>query len=269
MALVSLLVASLADVLMGALFAYVGLAIGRRHVTPDARIASIGLRLWWFGIGFLTASDGVRGVVASVGDLEAPWARVTFLAVWYVWTIVLSASMWGLIVYVAYLRTGTHRIEAPLAIVYIVWAIVAVGVTATAGPLFTPTPLTTLVSYQTPLATWVELAFFFVLYLPQLVSIALYLRILRRIDEREARFRVLVTGIGLGLWIGMNLLAAILDLFSTESWQVTKRVLGLAVSVSILLAHVPPPGLRRWFERPSPSRETRRAELDARVRQLV
>jgi hypothetical protein len=267
MVAVPLLAASLADVLMGALFAYAGRTIAQRKVGVEARRAARGFSTWWYAIGFLVGVEGARGIVASYGLLSISAVTTAFLVIWYVWVIVLSAAMWGLLVYVAYLYRGTRTIAAPLAFFYSAWAAIAIWQTARAGPMFVPSEFVTLVVYETPLASWVEIAFFAFLYLPQLVGIALYLGLFRRVTTRPARARLLAIGLGLAVWLGANLVAGVLDLIETSEWQVAKRVLGLAVSIVILASYGPPAPAG-----PPPSRgeiRSRSEAMGARLRELI
>lgn len=267
MVAVPLLAASLADVLMGALFAYIGRRIAQRKVSVDARLAARGFATWWYAIGFLVTVEGARGIVASYGLLSISGVTTAFLVTWYVWVIVLSAAMWGLLVYVAYLYRGTRAIATPLAFFYSAWAAIAIWQSASAGPIFVPSEFVTLVAYETPLASWVELAFFVFLYLPQLVGIALYLGLFRRLSTRQARVRMLTIGLGLALWLGANLVAAVFGLIETSEWQIAKRVLGLAVSVAILASYAPPAPVG-----PPASRSeirSRSEAMQARLRELV
>lgn len=264
---IPLLVASLADVLMGGLFAYIGRAIAKRPVGPEARLAARAFSLWWFSIGFLVAADGLRGFAGSYDLLSRPSIASAFVVVFELWIVVLSAAMAGLLLYLAYLYQGSTRLAVPLAIFYGAWAAIAIWQTAIAGPTFVPGRFVTLVEYTTPLADWVELAFFLLLYVPQIVAIVLYLRLLPQVRSREARVRMLATGLGLALWIGSNLAAAILDAIDADAWQIAKRAIGLVVSLAILATYAPPAPLAR--EKGPSNGRPRDEALARRVRELV
>lgn len=267
MVAVALLGASLADVLMGILFAYAGRRIARRSVGVEGRLAARGFATWWYAIGILVAIEGARGIAASYGLLAQPSVTMLFLVIWYFWIVVLSAAMWGLLVYVSYLYRGTLTIAAPLALFYSAWAAIAIWQSARAGPIFVPSEFVTLVTYETPMASWVEIAFFAFLYLPQLVGIALYLGLYTRVTTRQARVRMLAIGIGLAMWLGSNLIAAVLAVLDTSEWQIAKRVLGLTVSIVILASYAPPAPVG-----PPPSRSDLRSRaeaMEARLRELV
>lgn len=266
MVAVGLLLASAADVLMGVLFALVGSAIWRRHVTPDARQAARAFTLWWYGIGALVVVEGARGIVASVGALDTLLFAALFQAAWYAWVFILAASMWGLLTYLLYLYTGSYRGEITLAIFYGAWAAVAIWQTALAGPTFRPTQLATLVEYRVPLPAWVQALFFLTLYVPQLAGIGLYLRMGRAATGGEARFRVRATGWGLLVWLGANLVAGIANVVPSDEWQVAKRILGVTVATLILVSYRPTYEMRRQLSRPN---EERDAALQARARELV
>lgn len=262
-----LLFASVVDVLMGALFAYAGVAIARRPVGPEARLASRGFSLWWYAVGTLVVIEGARGIVASFDLLSRPFATNVFLALWFLWIALLGAAMWGLLVYLTYIYRGTDRAAWPLALFYGAWSALAIWQTAIAGPLFTPGNYTTLVTYETPLAKWAELAFFLFLYVPQIGAIALYLRLYTRVGPREARTRMLAIGLGLAAWIGSNLVVALLDVIETDAWQIAKRVIGLVVSILILATYAPPAPASR----PPSARELalRSDAMAARLRELI
>jgi len=239
----ALLAASLVDVAMGVAFGLVARVILRRPVSLESRAGARAFAVWWAGIGFLVAFEGIRGVVAAVTGSVG----VVFAVIWYAWIVALAGSMWGLVVYLAYVYTGTHRVAVPLALFYSAWSAFALWQTARAVPVFMPSDLAVFTSYQTPIPEGVEVAFFAFLYLPQLVGIALYARLYGKAAEPFARFRIASTSIALGLWLGINFFASVADWTEIDAWQIGRRALGLAASLAILLAHAPPPAIRRAF----------------------
>lgn len=264
---IPLLVASLADLLMGALFAYIGRAIAKRTVSAEARLAARAFAAWWYAIGTLVAVEGVRGIVGSYGLLSRADVANVFVVAFGAWIVVLGVAMASLLLYLAYLYRGNTRLAIPLAVFYAAWAAIAIWQTSLAGPIFVLSRYATLVEYEAPLAAWVELAFFLLLYAPQIVAIALYLRLFPRVVGREARLRMLAIGVGLGVWIGSNLVAAILDLIPADGWQIARRGIGILVSLAILATYTPPTPLRPGEARREPTRLDE--ALARRVRELV
>lgn len=248
-----LLVGALADLFVAGVFATVGYRLSRRSVAPEAKRAARGFNLWWAGIALVWTIDAARGfaIAGGVSPQSAAWDA--FLLGQYAFIIVLCVALTGLLTYLLFVFTG-RDLYVPLAAFYGAYVIVALLAMTTAQPSdIRIGTWATHVVYANDLAPATEATFFLFLLVPQLGGAAAYLSLARRTTERERKFRILVVGTSLLVWIGVNLAADLAGWTYADAWQVARRALALVASIAILLAYDPPAWLRARVAREVPA----------------
>lgn len=230
----TLLVGSLGDLTAAALFAYVGQRVARRHVSFDAYAANLAWGTWWTAIALLWTFDGLRGLAVVVGAADR--LLPVFIALHYVGIAILCLALWGLLTYITFLRTGRHT-----GVLFGLLYGAGLAAALTAAALAQPDHLRavnwmTFIEYAHPLAVPIEAAFFLLLLAPQIVGAAAYLLLARR-AEGAARHRILLVGGALLAWVGINLVADLARWTDADAWQLSRRLLGIVASATIMQAY--------------------------------
>lgn len=246
----TLLAGSVAQLAVAFLFAFTGRTIAKRRVSAESRLPQGALTIWWTSIALLWLIDAARGgAVALWGPTDAA-VRDVFVALFYVSVLLLCVALWGLLTYLAFLYRGWHA-AIPLGIFYGAYYLVASITVAIARPDAIRVGMwATHVVYETPLPIPLEASLFLFLLVPQLVGAAAYLSLARRTADPLQRYRVIVVGTTLLVWIGANLAADLARLTYDDTWQVLRVALGVLASAAILTAYSPPHWVRRRVEPP-------------------
>lgn len=246
----ALLVGSAAQLAAAFLFAFTGRTIARRRVSTQSRLPQGALTAWWTSIALLWLIDAARGVAVALWGPTDAAVRDTFVALFYVSVFLLCVALWGLLTYLVFLYRGRDA-SVPLGIFYGSYFVVASVTVAFARPdAIRVGTWATHVVYETPLPTPLEASLFLFLLVPQLVGAAAYLSLAGRTPDPLQRYRVIVVGTTLLIWIGANLTADLAQLTYEDTWQVLRVALGVLASVAILTAYSPPHWVRRRVEPP-------------------
>lgn len=241
----TLALGSAADVAAALLFAFTGWRIAARHVSAGSRLANAGLAAWWLSIALIWLLDGARGVAVLALGTSDPRVVDAATDLYYAYLLLLCVALWGLLTYLAFLIRG-RSLAGGLALFYGAYFAVAAYAVSVARPARVEvTAWSTYVAYAQPLAPSAEVSLLLFLLVPQVVGVVAYLSLARRVDGPLARYRVLVVGTALLVWIGLNLVADVLGVHHTAWWEVGRRVLALVASLVVLAGYHPP----RWVVR--------------------
>ena len=259
----SLVAASLMDAATGILYAYVGVRLGARSLEGEAARAWRAFRAWWFCIVGLVGIDAARGFATAAGWTSGGAGFQAAVALHFAYVVLLCVSLWALLYYVLYLTTGRRQWFWPLAAFYAAWGVAAFAYAWTHEPVRVQAyDWYTVVEYRVPATDPLAAVMFVLLLLPQVVGALAYGLLALRADEPDARRRIAVVSLSLVAWLGWNLVGDVLQWWDVASWEVSRRVLGLAAAVAILGAYREP-GVRAGVV------SARRAALQERVRDLV
>jgi hypothetical protein len=235
-----LLVSALASVLSGAVYAYIGLRLSRRRVSPEARAAQWLFCLWWYALA----------ATSLVGALELALYVAGHLPIWLYQTLgqlavlLLVAALSGLLYYLVYLYTGSNRIAPPLLAYALALYLLFQALLAWYGP---PPALgddgwTLLRLPKVELPAAAGLAFVALFLGPQVAAAAAYALLYRKAQERTQRYRISLVAGSIFIWFGSGILAAGANI-QGRTWQIASLLLALAAGIAILLAYLPP---RAW-----------------------
>lgn len=231
----SLLAASLVDLAVAGLFAYVGRRVTARHVSSGSEGANAAWATWWFAIAVLWGMDAARGLAAAVGA-AGPLGDV-FLFLHYAYVGILCVALWALLSYLVFLFRGVDA-RVPLAAAYGAYFVVASAAIAYAGPDSVRVgDWATSIEYARDLPRLAEVGLLVFLLLPQVVGAAAYLSLARRTRDDATKRRILLVGSALVAWIGVSLAADLASLGGEAAWEIARRGLAVAASVTILVAY--------------------------------
>jgi len=241
----TLLLGSGADIAAAILFAFTGRQIAMRRVSASAKLPQTALMTWWLSIAAIWLIDGLRGLAVAVVGVPGQTVQNAFFALFYVNVLLLCLGLWGLLTYLIFIYRGSQA-AIPLAGFYATYfGIAAVAVAYARPDAIRVGEWATHVTYRTPLPGAIEASLLLALLLPQLVGAAAYLSLAPRTKDPLQRYRVVVVGVTLLIWIGVNLAADLARLSYDDTWQAARRVLGIAAASAILAAYAPPRWLRR------------------------
>jgi hypothetical protein len=241
----TLILSAVLSALTGVLYAYVGVRLGRRKVSPDARPAQWLFVLWWYALAVVTFLSSVDIVLYLSGNLPI-WAYQTVVQVAI---LLLMAGLGGLMYYLVYLYTGNNRFWALLLVYYILFFIVFEALLAWYG---TPRSISDdgwrLVSLPKPeTQTAVSLAFGLLLIGPQMGAAVAYALLYRRAVDATQRYRIALVAGSIFIWFGSGMVATAGNIQTHLWWQVSSQVLAALAAIVILIAYLPPrPWRTRW-----------------------
>lgn len=231
---------------IAAVYAYVGMTVGRRRVEGDARLASWSFVAWWYGLSVTTGIAAARNFLGAAGVLHLP----IHLTLTQLSLLSLTVALGGLLYYLLYLFTGKRSLVwwvvgfyalFYLALDYFVAWLDPVAVTAGEWQVryeYANEPE----SGSAPVVL-----FLLALVVPHILGAVAYARLWFRVDDPTQRYRIgLVSGTILA-WFGSALLASFAGFSSLEWWPVASRFIGLFAALLIYFAYRPPMWLRARY----------------------
>lgn len=244
----TLWLAAAGDLAVAGVFAYVGMRLGRRHVSAEAQAASMGFMAWWLSISAIWALDAARTGAVAMGIEPGGLAARTLVSLHYATIALLCVGLTGLLAYLAFLYTGRAFVK-PIAGFYLSYfAIAAFAVSGARPDAILVGGWGTHVVYAEPLARGEEALFFLFLLVPQLVAAAAYLRLAGHVKTATQRYRIAVVAVTLIVWIGGNLVGDVARWTYVDAWEISRRVLGLVAALAIFAAYQPPASIARRLE---------------------
>ncbi len=229
------------------LYAVVGLLVLRRKVDADSRLAQLGFAAWWVGLAIL----GLLNIPLALGwDLLAGGLVAWSLYVYAVFAI-LFAALAGLVYYLIFLYTGKRTAWVPVAAFYGVMLAYMIYLIEWFGPYIGVEDGARALLFAQEHPPVALLMFSMGLSLPPLAAAAAYMALFFRLDGREARYRILLVSLGLGLWFMYSVFGTLFR-FITETEEtyaglVVAQVVGLVAALMVLAAYAPPRPVRRWI----------------------
>ncbi|MFA5943758.1 MAG: hypothetical protein WC876_04745 [Candidatus Thermoplasmatota archaeon] len=241
MALGTLAVVGVVNMLTALAFGVVGARLLRRPVQQPDRLALQAIATWWLSMGLLVAIQAFEVFATTAGYTDL---RVS-TAARYANAVLLAVGGWGLCFHVLYLRTGNRAWALPLAPYYM---LVAAGYLASVAlhPLLRlePTAYEVTGVYDPPLegSTVWNLVVAGV-GLPLIAVCVLYLLLSRKLERRDQKRRAVLASSGILVWVSAGLVAQLTG--SPLADFITITLLGLMAAVLVLLAYFPPAWLSR------------------------
>jgi hypothetical protein len=238
----TLAVVGLVNALTAVTFAAVGLRLLRRHVPAEDRLAMRALTVWWWWcMGLFLAIQATLVFAAVQGILSVP----AFMAARFVTGPLLAVGCWGLCFHILYLVTGRSSVVAPVAAYF---ALVAAAYDSVVylhpATALVPTAWEVAAAYAPPVEgdpLWT--AVLAGVGLPLIAACAAYLGLVRKLEARAQRRRVVLVASGILLWVASGLVAQLAGGPLARFFTIT--VLGLLAALVVFLAYFPPAWLRR------------------------
>lgn len=242
----TLAVAGSVSLVVGASFAAVGWAIGRRESGPTSHVALLSFAAWWAALAIYLVIQGGLTLLAAGSLVDDVALGTWYAASRWVTIPVLCLGVWGLTSYLLFLYTGDRRVFAWVGGFYALVSVMFFAAHFSAdGPVEVQAWLVTV----DDTGSLYRLVYLFV-GLPPVGAAIAYLGLLRHVETRSQRYRIVLVAGSILAYVGSGLVARMaagdLAIF------VTLVLFGALAAAAGLLAYYPPPGLRRWLERTPP-----------------
>jgi hypothetical protein len=225
------------------------LAVGRRflhrEVAPGHGLPRNAFVTWWWGFALYLLLQGATTMAAAAGAVSLPVA----IALRALNGPVIAAAAWGLAYHILFLWSGKGWWALPLAFyygaagaTYSLWGLLheAEGVLVTdwAVDVQYTTPL------EGPVWTFVLASF----GLPLVLGSIAYLALAGKVDGRGPRYRILLVGGSLLVWVVAGFAAEVAGGHAVRFVAIV--VLGLLTAAAVMAAYFPPSPVRRWLAAP-------------------
>jgi hypothetical protein len=225
------------SILSAAIYFYVGRTLGqRRVVTPDARLAWTLFGVWWYALAGSTLSTGLLSLLGALGLKSLP----LFLAVTQLNLLAICVALFGLLYYLLYLFTGSRKWLVPLILFYLAYYTFLVYYLSASVPVSVSlNRWSTQLVYQQQLSGPLVTVVLVMLVVPQIIGSLAYLSLYFRVKDATQKYRVALVSLSILVWFLSALLAPVAGLSQFDWWQIASRLIGLAATVTILLAYKP------------------------------
>ena len=224
----------------GALLAYVGFLVSRKHATGEAQVALRAFSTWWFSVSLVILLSGSHTLLGLVGVTDL----ALHVALGYLTQIPLAVALCALLYYLIYLYTGKRAALRALCVAYALFLAFAFYYMAAQGPRTLQETEWNIRLVGPGPPQWLNVAFGVLLLAPVLFIVAAYGLLLRRVDEPEQKFRLGLTSLAFLLWFSPVLVGFLLGWQSAPWFALVYQAPGVLASALIVLAHRPPPSVR-------------------------
>lgn len=239
----SLIFGGLFSILAAGVYYYVGHSLRKRRViSSEARLAWILFVVWWYALAASTFTGGLLSLLGAVGVTSLP----LFLTVTQLNLLAICLALFGLLYYLLYLFTGSRKWLAPLILFYVVYYGLLVYYLSWSVPVGVSIGRwgTSLVFQKQQISPLVSLVLF-LLVIPQIIGSLAYFSLFFRVKEATQKYRVALVSMSILVWFLSALLGSLAGLSKFDWWQIASRLIGLAATLTILLAYKPLPWLKQ------------------------
>jgi hypothetical protein len=239
----TLLFGAALSTLSAIIYYYVGRVLSRRHVaSPDARLAWTLFVVWWYALASSTLIGALLSLLGAFNVVGLP----LFITLTEVNLLAICIGLHGLMYYLLYLFTGNRRLLTPLTIFYIAYFILLIYYVQSRIPSGVSVGRwSATLQYENPNTGFLFIVALFLLAFPQILGSLAYFSLFFRVKSTTQKYRILLVSWSILIWFLSAFLASISGLGQQDWWQVTSRLIGLAASLTILLAYDPLPWIRR------------------------
>lgn len=242
MSALMLALVGLVHLVTAAAFVAVGHRLRVRSVLPDLGMARDAFVAWWWAFAAYLAGEGALAMLAAAG-----WSPLgPFLAFRLLSGPLIAAAAWGLAYHVLFLWSGRPGWALALAFYYgaagcaysmSVWLHGPVGVEVTSWSAD--------VAYREPLGGALWQAVLVSMGLPLVLGSLAYLGLVRKVDGRAPRYRIVLVASSLLVWVASGYLAESAGGVAAQFIGVV--LLGLLTAGAVTAAYFPPPAVQRWL----------------------
>lgn len=222
------------------LYGYIGTRLARRQVSLEAQPALQLFSTWWFLLAGTQVVTGGSEVLAWMGvDALGLHAGLSYVNLFF-----SVFAIHTLLYYLVYVFAGHMRGFAPVTLAYLVYFLVVLYLLTIANPVgLDVSAWTVAIETEEPISGPVTNAIVGFLLVPPLVAAGAYLRLYAHVDSRTQRYRVLVIGTSIVLWLGSFLAVYLAGADQASIWPLISKLIGLGGAVAVLAAYFPP----RWI----------------------
>lgn len=236
----------------------VGVVLGRRQLSAEARPANRAFQAWWFGLAGLSLFNPLMYMMVRSGveDLQVYVALFEFLIV------AVVAAVGCLVYYLLYVYTGRSWVFWPVAVYHVLILTWILTVITQAHPVDYGEGCPNLgFCYEkdfngTPASRWIGAS----LVLPILIATVGYFALYFRVDAPVQRYRIALVSGALLVWFGTSLTGSLVQgdyqnlehelrtqapLSQWRYWSLVTSTVGLLAAVTVLLAYRPPAFIQR------------------------
>jgi hypothetical protein len=238
----TLIISALFAWLDAGIYAYIAWRLRQRIVSSqEARLAWQLFIVWWAGLAATTLVSGLLNTLGAFDLISMP----LFIAMTYINILVICAALWGLLYYLMYLFTGNSRSLVPLTVFYVVYyALLVYYITARVPYDVTVGRWSTALAYRTQITGPLFVLLLILLVVPQIIAGLAYFTLYFRVRDVTQKYRILLVSWSIVVWFGSALVGSFAGLSQFDWWQITNRLIGLAATLTILMAYIPP----RWVK---------------------
>jgi hypothetical protein len=207
--------------------------------TGGARLA---FATFWMAAAAVAGAQGARSLAGYFGFDSFAVIRALDETATPAYCIAAAA----LVYYVAFVRTGRAVAAVPIGLYYLAMIPFLRYNVEAAHPIgYVVEPWQVNLVYEQPLQTPLYTVALVATALPAIVAVLAYLALLWETPETPARYRLALVGLGLLLWVGTEVVAWATGRISSTHGELARRSIGIAVTLSMLLAYYPPEVARR------------------------
>lgn len=230
------------------IYAFIGLRLRHRALTPQDQPAWRAFLTWWFGMAINAALMGLAMLLSLAGVS----ALALHVALSLLGTLAAGFALWGLISYLLYVFRGNWRHSRWVAGFYIAFGLYLVYTVIAFVP--TRATLTTwqvLIEYQRTPGPLYPVGLLLLFGMPPILASLAFLRLFFSLKQRSARYRAVLITLGIFLCFGVPfIMPIILYLFGILTpqlawWPLTYRLVGVLGLLLIYLAYVPPAAIQK------------------------
>jgi hypothetical protein len=245
----TLALAGAVQLVTAASFIAVGARLRRRWVSPRDRLANQALVAWWWGLAAYMLMQGAFGLAGAVG-----WTSLSaYVASRALAGLLICFAAWGLAYHILFLFTGWRRLAIPLGLYYAVVAVAYDRSILNHHPLAVVAgDWEVLLVFASPLADPLWTAVLASVGLPPVLGSLAYLTLLRKVEMREQRYRIILVATSIILWVTTGFAAQVGG--GPFLKYLTVVVFGLLASIVVFAAYFPPAPVRRWLGMGAPGR---------------
>jgi hypothetical protein len=215
--------------------------------TNEAGGARLALAAFWLGAAGVAAVQGMRSLSASFGFDSFAFIRAMDQTA----TPAYCISAAGLLYYVLYLLTGRAWVAMPVLSYYLVMIPALRYPVEVARPIgYTVADWNVNLVYEGSLTGPTYTLALALTAVPLMASMLAYAALVLRVREPALRYRVACTAAAFILWVGIEVVVWSAGLASTGTGEITRRLVGLLVTLVVGIGYYPPLAAReRWGAR--------------------
>lgn len=216
------------------LYLYVGLVVSKRPTTtPDGTSANRSFAIWWGALAATTLLGALRDLIGAFEVTHrAPHTILTYLTL-----PILTAALWGLVDYLAYLYTGSKAVRRVVLGIHLLIGAFLFGLIVYLNPVSVELDTWNARTVYEHEMTGPLLGLVIAAILgPVLLASVAYFTLAFRTEDQAARARIFTVSGAFIFWFGGSALGAATGLNAWAYWPIASRAFGIIAALLILYA---------------------------------